>query len=254
MDHDYGPDYIFTNNDDYTHAVIINTAMPKLAVSKENVIGLAFEPIEYLGLTKEFIEYAGKYIGKYFIGTKYNLPEPFIEYFSFMWHCTPITREIINKTKIMSIIFSEKQNAPGHKYRYELIQKILETNLPIDIYGRGCNILKHVNDERLKGTFSEMEPYIDYKYHIAIENFRHQSYISEKFMNALICKCIPVYYGAYNIDAYFPKSCIKLSGNIIDDIKLISEICFYHINDTIITTPYNSNMKLTNLYKNKTIK
>jgi hypothetical protein len=248
MDNDYGCNYIFTNNDDYTHAVIINTAMPLLTIKKENVIGLAFEPIEYLGLTKEFIEYAIKYIGKYFIGSKYNLPEPFIENFSYMWHCTPITREIIDKTKKMSIIFSEKQDAPGHKYRYELIKKILDTNLEIDIYGRGCKILKNVNDDRLKGVFNEMEPYIHYKYHIAIENFKHECYISEKFMNALICNCIPIYYGAYKVDKYFPNRYFKLSGNIDDDINLIIDICNGKLEKDIKNIGYNEDIKLTKIY------
>ena len=38
--------------------------MPDLRVSKENVIGLAFEPIPFLDLTIPFIEYAQKHIGK----------------------------------------------------------------------------------------------------------------------------------------------------------------------------------------------
>ena len=66
-----------TDNDDYTHAIIINTIMPELKIPKENVIGLAFEPIPFLGLNSKFVEYAKKYIGKYFIGDKLDLPEPF---------------------------------------------------------------------------------------------------------------------------------------------------------------------------------
>jgi hypothetical protein len=87
----YGKDkkYYFTNDDDFNHAIIINTAMPKLIIPKENVIGLAFEPVYFLGLTREFIKYAKKHIGRYFIGDKNDLPEPFIEHFAYMWHSRP---------------------------------------------------------------------------------------------------------------------------------------------------------------------
>ena len=59
-----------TTEDDYTHAIILNTAMPLLTIPKEKVIGFAFEPPAFLGLTQEFINYAEKHIGKYFIGDR----------------------------------------------------------------------------------------------------------------------------------------------------------------------------------------
>jgi len=112
----YGKDkkYYFTNNDDFTHAIIINTAMPDLKIPKENVLGLAFEPIIFLGLTQEFIDYAKNHIGRYFIGDKKQLPEPFIEHFGYMWHSRP-PMEVSIKNKRMSIIVSEKQFTSGHK-------------------------------------------------------------------------------------------------------------------------------------------
>ena len=71
----FNQQYRFTMEEDYTHAIILNTAMPSLKsnVPKENVIGLAFEPIEFLGLTQQFVNYALKNIGTYLIGKKGNL-------------------------------------------------------------------------------------------------------------------------------------------------------------------------------------
>ena len=45
----YGKDkkYYFTDDNDFTHAIIMNNAMPDLNIQKENVIGLAFEPIYF---------------------------------------------------------------------------------------------------------------------------------------------------------------------------------------------------------------
>ena len=89
--------YYIVDDNEYTHAIIINTIMPKLTIPKKNVIGLAFEPIYFLNLTNEFIEYAINHISKYFIGDKnINLPELFIEHFGYMWYSRPI-QEIIDR-------------------------------------------------------------------------------------------------------------------------------------------------------------
>jgi len=222
----YGPDkqiYI-TNGEDYTHVIILNTAMPNIAhIPKKNVIGFAFEPIQFLGLSEQFVKYAQQYIGKYYIGDKYELPEPFIERFSHMWHNPPLKHEA-KKTKLMSMMVSEKNNQSGHKYRHDLINKILETELPIDIYGRGCMYYEYLNDNRVKGKFTEREPYEDYEFHICIENFETNHYFSEKITNSLLCKTTPVYLGCRNIVQYFPNNVIVLSGILKADMELLKNI------------------------------
>jgi hypothetical protein len=239
-------DIYITTLDDYTHAIILNTAMPKLKnIPKKNVVGLAFEPPLFLNLTLEFIQYAEKYIGKYFIGDKYDLPRPFVEHYAYTWHTKPLTYIPI-KNKTLSIMVSEKNMAPGHKYRHLLVQRILSMNLPVDIYGRGCEIYNnykntasqlpnndfsyesllniHKRDPRLKGCFQNIELYENYDFHICIENFKTAEYFSEKVIDPLLCGTTPIYWGCKNIDNYFPGYTIQLSGNIETDILLISDI------------------------------
>lgn len=223
---EYNKDYTITTGEDYTHVIILNVAMPKIEhIPKERVIGLAYEPPFYLGLSQIFIEYAKKYIGKYFIGDTYDLPKPFIEHYSYMWHCNPLTDiPIKTSTKTMSIIFSHKQNAPGHKYRHDLVKAILKTNLPIDIYGNGCNLYKNVKDSRLKGEFKDYEPYLSYSFHIAIENFQTNHYFSEKIINSLLCSTVPIYLGSRKINDYFPNSIVSMSGVLSEDFALLRAI------------------------------
>jgi hypothetical protein len=219
--HFYGKDkkiYI-TENDDYTHAIIINTIMPTLEIPKKNVLGLAFEPVQYLGLTNEFIEYAKIHIGKYLIGDKYNLPEPFVEHFGYMWHSRP-PKEITHKPQLMSIAVSTKRFAPGHIYRHKLIEKIIQYQLPIDIYGHGSNLYSY---NRVKGSFNDAEPYDSYLYSICIENHICSHYFSEKIVTPLLYNCMPIYLGCKNIDSYF-DNIIKLAGNEDTDILLLIEI------------------------------
>ena len=137
----YGIDktYIFTTEDDYTHVFLFNKVMPDIShIPKQNVIGFAHEPLPFLQLTPEFIEYAQNYIGCYYLGDKENLPEPFAEGNGYLsCYLPPLMPLAPSATKkFMSIMISQKYQAPGHKYRHELVQEILNTDLPIDIYGR----------------------------------------------------------------------------------------------------------------------
>ena len=215
-----------TNEDDYTHVIIMNTAMPVIPahIPKANVIGLAFEPPVYLRLTQQFVQYAINNIGRYFIGDRLGLPEPFVEHYGYMWHLTPL-RSLPVKTNNMSIMVSNKMDQPGHHYRHEIARKILDSPLPIDIYGRGCSILNmYKSDSRLKGEFTEVEPYESYDFHICIENVQTSHYFSEKITNPLLTATVPVYLGCRNITEYFPSEVICLTGDINKDMELITEI------------------------------
>jgi hypothetical protein len=225
-DPDFNNKYCFVSDDDYTHAIIINVAMPILKdIPKENVIGLAFEPLRFLGITNTFLEYAKKYIGKYYIGELHpDLKEPFEEYHGYMWHITPLFRKPVKKNT-MSLMISELILTEGHKYRHKLCKSILKSDLPIDIYGKGCRYYSNIKDQRIKGEFKDKEPYLQYIYHIAIENYKTPHYFSEKIVNPLLCGTIPIYLGCRNIDTYFPNNIIHLSENIETDMKMLREIC-----------------------------
>ena len=241
-----------TDNDDYTHAIILNTAMPPLKIPKQNVLGLAFEPVQFLGMTPEFVQYALQHIGKYLIGdTVHSLPSLFVPHFGYLWHSPPppLLAEIKMKTRIMSIIVSKKTTAPGHAYRHKLTQEIIKRGLPIDIYGNGST--KYSSFPRVKGPFDDdVQPYRDYLFSICIENFRSGHYFSEKIITPLMHNCLPIYHGCINIHAYFDKEdVITLTGDTERDIPrliaiLINPRMYYR------RTCTDKNKKTVNLIEN----
>ena len=44
-------------------------------------------------------------------------------------------------------------------------------------------------------------------------------------MDPLLCQSIPIYLGCYNIDTYFPKTVVHLSGMLEQDMQLLQDIC-----------------------------
>lgn len=242
----YGKDaqYFFTNDDDYTHAIIMNTAMPLLSIPKENVLGLAFEPPMFLNITPRFIEYAKIHIGRYFIGDKKTLPAPFMEHFAYMWHSRPCA-EITIKPKLMSIIVSEKKRAPGHIYRHKLIEQIIKYKLPIDIYGRGS---AQYNYEHVCGNFDGNEPYEKYAFSICIENVSCNEYFSEKIITPLMYNCVPIYWGCKNITHYL-ENVICLNGHIEHDMSVIMDI-IENMGNYYKNTYTEKNIKAVNLIQN----
>lgn len=215
----YNRAYVFTNDNDYTHVIIINTAMPDLSIPKENVLGLAFEPYPFLNITYEFIEYAKQHIGRYFIGDCHNLPSPFVENFGYIWY-SPNQKNVTFKPNLMSIVLSDKDYAPGHIYRHDIVKYIIHHKLPIDIYGYGSSMYSY---DRVKGSFEGSEPYENYMFSICIENFQSKHYFSEKVIDPLLLNCNPIYLGCENIDSYL-ENIISLSGDLQKDMKLILKI------------------------------
>jgi len=214
--------YITADND-YTHAIIINTIMPELKIPKENVLGLAFEPIQFLKMTPKFVNYAMKHIGKYLIGDVIGLmlPPLFVPHFGYLWYSMP-PKEITIKRSIMSIVVSKKTLAPGHMYRHKLIAEIIKRKLPIDIYGNGSSKYSY---NTVKGAFNDVEPYENYAFTVCIENYKSDHYFSEKIITPLLHNCMPVYYGCNNIDSYFDKDdVIKLTGHTENDVNLLMDI------------------------------
>ena len=227
---EYGPDkkvYFVGSEEEATHALVINCVKPDLSgMSKWNVVGLAHEPAPFLPLSLDFIRYACSNIGIYYIGDVGDLPSPFTEGQGYLLHADAGAGADATKSKkkLMSLMISQKQFASGHKYRHELATAILKTDLPIDIYGRGCKL--YGQDSRLRGEFTNPEPMLkDYRFHICIENFVSNYYFSEKVVDPVCYGVTPVYMGCRNIEEFLPDMTIKLTGILSHDMDIIRKIC-----------------------------
>jgi hypothetical protein len=232
------------DDDNYTHAVIINHGTPTLKVSKDKVIGLMHEPFEILN-SNNYLSYIKDNIGTYICHDKSKFPDwpCFQEGICYLAPQVPIYNEIdefknVEKTHRMSIIASDKTYFSGHALRHEIIKRILRTNLDIHIYGRGSHF--YPNDSRVKGPIDHKpNAFLPYQYSIAIENASYRYWVTEKFYDPILCNSVPIYWGASEISNIFTdQSHINLTGKSVDDMM-----------DIIINVYKNGSSKNYNIAK-----
>jgi len=101
------------------------------------------------------------------------------------------------KTKLISAVISSKSDTPTHRQRFEFMKKIkAHLGDRLDWMGRGVS---DTGNNKLGGL-------ADYKYHIVIENGQWDHYWTEKLADSYAANCFPFYWGANNVNDYFPAS------------------------------------------------
>lgn len=216
------------DDDNYTHAVIYNLGTPKLKVPKENVIAFSHEPFEILYPN---LDYVKDNIGTYICHDKTKFPNwpCFKEYICYLPPGLPIGEVPgypTEKRHRMSIMASYKQMFEGHRLRHQIIQRILQTNMDIHIWGRGSQHL--YRDSRVKGeTEVKHVGFSPYEYTISIENVSYKYWVTEKYYDPILVDCIPLYWGAEGVESVFGSdSHIRLPRDIDGIMNIIVDV--YH--------------------------
>lgn len=96
------------------------------------------------------------------------------------------------KTRPVSLIASERRWLEGHALRHSIVDRCRTLGLSIDVMGRGYRPI----DRKSEGLAS-------YRFSVVIENVKEHSYFTEKLVDAMLCRCVPIYWGAPNISDYF---------------------------------------------------
>ena len=107
-----------------------------------------------------------------------------------------LTLDTQKKDKVVSIM-SFKKNDVGHIYRIQFVRE----NGSIDVYG----VENYHNFTSWVGPVTNDnrgDVYSKYKYVLAVENNSELNYATEKIWEALICECLPFYWGCPNLENY----------------------------------------------------
>lgn len=93
------------------------------------------------------------------------------------------------KTRDVSIIASGKRDTVGHRLRHEIIDIYRES---MDLYGYGY-----------RPIVCKTEGLLPYRFSMIIENEKYPMFFSEKLVDCMLCRTIPIYWGASRVSEIF---------------------------------------------------
>lgn len=103
------------------------------------------------------------------------------------------------KTKLISVITSNKAFTQGHIDRIRFVEKLKERyGDMIDVFGRGY-----------RDFDDKWEILAPYKYHISLENSSQPYYWTEKISDCFLAETFPFYYGCTNLGDYFNEEAFQ---------------------------------------------
>ena len=111
--------------------------------------------------------------------------------------------DITRKQPKISSLTGSKEFTPAHTYRKLLYTNQLNIPLPITWFRSSRDTLLPAYQHNPTVYDDKSVLFLDYQFSLAIENSRQTHYFSEKLIDCLITKTIPIYYGCPNIAEYF---------------------------------------------------
>jgi hypothetical protein len=194
-----------------------NIQRDRVLCPPENIIFIPGEPKSVSGeFSKSFLKQFGLVISSQ-TGLKHE--NVILSHNANPWFVNKSFNELLNlkdikKTKLISIITSDKKITKGHRKRYDFVMKLKDHfGDQLDLFGRG-----------IKGFEDKWDVLADYKYSIAIENDFCDFYVTEKFYDCILTNTLPFYYGCPNLEQFSDKkSFIRIDINDFDKSVLIIE-------------------------------
>ena len=143
----------------------------------------------------------------------------------------PYNVKIHNKTKNVSILYSEKSSCEGHALRH-----IIGDSKPkgLDIFGRGQKT--NLGDITWGAWLTDKEDaFKDHRFTVCIENHRANNYFTEKIIDCFSTGTVPIYWGCPNIGEFFDDRGII---HVKDEKEMIEAIASVNESDYISRMPY----------------
>jgi len=127
-------------------------------------------------------------------------------------------RKVHEKTKLVSMIASNKRMCEGHARRLQFVDKFRDK---LDFYGRGFNEIT-CKEDGLK----------DYMFSVGIENAVYDTYFTEKLTDCFACGTIPIFYGCKGVTEYFNEDGIIFLDDDFD-LSTLTKDLYYSKMDAI---------------------
>jgi hypothetical protein len=101
-------------------------------------------------------------------------------------------QQVVEKVKRISLIASDKSSTRGQRLRHEIVKWAAENAPDLDALGRGYQPLA-----------DKAEGHSPYFFSVVIENSQEPGYFTEKLIDSFLCRSLPIYWGAPDIEHFF---------------------------------------------------
>ena len=129
---------------------------------------------------------------------------------------------IYDKSKLVSMIASQKTFTKGHMIRHQYAERFKSH---IDLFGGACGSPKlGIDLSYSKPWKSKIQGIKDYMFHIVVENDFYDNYYTEKLTDCFATGTIPVYYGSPTIGETFNMDGVILLDESFDINSLSQDL------------------------------
>jgi len=241
-------DIMVTQGEDYEYAVLLNLGVQSKPIDKNRVIGFSHETRMTGGIKKVHADFISENASCYYISDNTGLPDVFKNGFCYVCPAEfgKSQNEVYPHHNNMSMIMSLSRFMPGHKMRYKILERVLDSDMDIHFYANGLNNV--YSDPRVKEFDWSIfhVPYENYKFQIVAENILEKYWATEKLTNCIIKETLPIYYGSKHIaDDFYGKGTIPMLSDDIDMNMEIIRSIYYD------AEAYENNRGILNEAKNK---
>lgn len=122
----------------------------------------------------------------------------------------------------VSHLTGNKEYTYGHKLRKELYTRQFEIKIPTDFYVSSHSKMPNLYSNKTLGETKT--PMFDSMFHLCIENTRQRNCFTEKLVDCLITKTVPIYYGCENISDYFDTESFYIVNTAEEAIRLCNSL------------------------------
>lgn len=124
----------------------------------------------------------------------------------------------------VSALVGGKNMAPGHALRTELLRRESLIEKPKEIFISGNFPPRGLNTTGLPVLGKDKAPLFDSQFHICIENTKRLNWFTEKLIDCLVTKTVPIYWGCPNIGDWFNLNGFIIVNNVDEMISAANSI------------------------------
>jgi hypothetical protein len=222
-------------------------------LSKINIIAITVEPNEYFGMNDWVLQNQDLFdlILTWDDRLLHYCPQAKLQLFG----NTTFIPEQYNKTYIKEFkiahLCGNLLKSYNQSMRHEILSRENEIKIPVNFY-KTIGTLNNTYKDDIDRRNGKETVFANSMFGVAIENFSHRGYFTEKIIDCFLLKTIPIYTGCSNIGDFFNTDGIIKFDNVDDFIYISNKLTSddYYSRLDVIEDNYQRALQYANYNEN----